>query len=117
MKKIRPFILILFVLYLSLIVSCNNSGKKNETVVLSGSAEKIEVSIQGMSCTGCEQTIQASVSKLEGIKSVKADFKKGLADIEYYPEVTDTTSIRSAIASTGYIVKGFHDWLEPDSIK
>ena len=117
MKLIRSLILIIAVPLLSLMAACNNSGQKPEAKVLSGPAEKIEVSIQGMSCTGCEQTIQSGISKLEGVTSVKADYKKGMADIVYYPEITDTASIRSAITSTGYIVKGFHNLAEPDSVR
>ena len=30
-------------------------------------SSKIEVSIGGMTCTGCEQTVQSSVAKLHGI--------------------------------------------------
>ena len=78
---------------------------------------KIDVSIDGMSCTGCEQTIQTSVAKLEGIKSVTADFTKGRAKIEYYPGVTDTNMIRDAITGCGYSVKEFLKWNEPDTIK
>ena len=54
-------------------------------------ASVIEVSIGGMTCTGCEQTIQNNVGKLEGIKSVKASFTTGIAMIEYFQGIVDTS--------------------------
>lgn len=95
--------LIIFVLTIS---SCGG-GKKadNETVV--AEASKIEVSISGMTCTGCEQTVQSSVAKLEGIKSVKASFTTGNAVIEYFPGKVDSLKIKAAISGSGYTVKKF----------
>lgn len=86
--------------------SCGG-GKKadNETVV--AEASKIEVSIGGMTCTGCEQTVQSSVAKLEGIKSVKASYTTGNAVIEYIPGKVDSLKIKEAISKSGYIVKKF----------
>jgi copper chaperone CopZ len=66
---------------------------------------KMEIVIGGMTCTGCEQTIQKNVSKLEGIKSVKASFTIGNALIDYIPGMADTTKIKSAITGSGYTVK------------
>ena len=65
----------------------------------------IEVSIGGMTCTGCEQTIQAGIGKLEGIKSVKASYVAGNALVEFYPGITDTVKIKTAITGSGYTVK------------
>lgn len=67
----------------------------------------IEVSIGGMTCTGCEQTIQAGVSKLDGIKSIKASHTAANAFIEYYPDLVDTLKIKEAITGKGYTVKRF----------
>ena len=70
-------------------------------------ASVIEVSIGGMTCTGCEQTVQTSISKLEGIKSVKASFITGKALVEYFPGITDTVKIKAAVTGSGYTVKRF----------
>ena len=81
------FILFVFVLAFA---SCKEGGKKTDKDTQLMEAEAIEVSIGGMTCTGCEQTIQTSVAKLEGVKSVKASFTTGNALIEYYPGVVDS---------------------------
>jgi len=88
-----------------LTISCG--GKNHEKSKDLGASSLIEVKIGGMTCTGCEQTIQKNVGKLEGIKSVKATFTDGRAIIEYFPSVVDTVKIREAITGSGYVVKNF----------
>ena len=89
-----------------LILSCGRD-KKTEKAGLLNETSFIEVSIDGMTCTGCEQKIQAGVGRLDGIKTVKASFTEGIALIEYAPAVVDTVKIRDAISGTGYTVKKF----------
>lgn len=98
--------LILFV-YILIAVSCSGNVKKAGKAGESLEASIMEVSIGGMSCTGCEQTIQNNVGKLEGIKSVKASFTTGNAIIEYFQGTVDTTKIGEAIKGSGYTVKKF----------
>lgn len=79
-------------------------------------AELIEVSIGGMSCLDCEKTIQTSVGKLEGVKSVKASFTAGNAFVEFFPLQVDTLQIKEAITSSGYVVKKFNSDFPKDTI-
>ena len=106
MKKTNliPFI-VLFAITL-LTISCG--GNKKENISESGPSSFIEVKIGGMTCTGCEQTIQRNVGKIEGIKSVKATFTDGRAVVEYVSSVADTAGIRQAITGSGYVVQGFY---------
>ncbi len=105
MSKNKLFTKLLLFAYLLIVVSCSGNGKKNEKTESVMEASLIEVSIGGMTCTGCEQTIQTVVGKLEGIKSVKASFTSGNALVEYYPEIVDSVKIRETITGTGYTVK------------
>lgn len=95
-----------FILAAVLLISCSR-GKKAEKTDLQIEPSFIEVSIGGMTCTGCEQTIQAGITRLEGIKSVKASYVAGNALVEYYPGITDTVKIKAAITGSGYTVKRF----------
>jgi len=83
-----------------LAISCGRN--KQEKAPDPGEAALIEVRIEGMTCTGCEQTIQRRVGKLEGIKSVTATFTDGRAVIEYYPGIVDTLKMKDAITGSGY---------------
>jgi copper chaperone CopZ len=105
-KRRNIFLIGLFIVLAT--ASCGKS-KKSQNIGVSASMEKslIEVSIGGMSCTGCEQTIQSRVGMLEGINSVKASYVTGNALVEYYPGITDTVKIKAAITGSGYTVKKF----------
>lgn len=105
MRKTHPYSVILIFTLIMLTVSCG--GNKKEKSPETGIASVIEVKIEGMTCTGCEQTIQRSVAKLEGIKAVTATFTDGRAVIEYYPGSVDTLKIKDAITGTGYKVIKF----------
>ena len=102
----------LIVVFLFLTFGCNSPGnRKSSTEVKPSGTENIktvavEFSIQGMSCTGCEQTIQSGVSSIEGVKQVKANFKNGKAFVEFIPEIGDTTRMKEKITASGYIVSG-----------
>lgn len=92
-------------------ISCGGNSQKAEDISVlqetSQEAAMIEVSIEGMFCLACEQTIQNNVAKLDGIKSVKASFTVGNAVIEYLPGVVDTAKIKEAVTGSGYQVKKF----------
>lgn len=117
MKNLLALKAILMVAIMAIIVSCNSTGKKAEKGPENLKVSAIEVSITGMTCGGCEQTIQTSVSKVEGIKSVKASAVSGKALIELNPEGADTAMIRKAITDKGYGVSGFMAATLSDSIK
>lgn len=101
-KLISIFTILLIALFT---LSCGGNGKKPEKMTVPQEALIMEVSIGGMYCTGCEQTIQNNVGKLEGIKSVKASFTVGNAIIEYFPDKIDSVGIKDAIKGSGYLVK------------
>ena len=98
---------LILIIYTLVAVSCSGNGKKGAETEKNKEVSVIEVSIGGMTCTGCEQIIQNNVGKLEGIKSVKASFTTGIAMIEYFEEMVDTTLIKEAISGSGYIVNKF----------
>jgi copper chaperone CopZ len=107
----------IFFVYILIAVSCSGNGKKAGKTEVNQEASLMEVSIGGMMCTGCEQTIQNNVGKLEGIKSVKASYTTGIAMIEYFQGIVDTTRMREAINGSGYTVKKFNALTKEDSKK
>jgi copper chaperone CopZ len=111
-KKLIPIIIL--VVSVLVLGSCNGNAKKAQEETIAQDPSLIEVSIEGMTCTGCEQTIQNNVSKLEGIKSIKASFTTGIATIEYLPGIVDTIKIKEAITGSGYKVNKFGSPLPRD---
>ena len=112
--RLKLFILLSAVFLIGF--SCNNERARPAKNGGSDIA-KIEVSLNGMTCTGCEQIIQNNVGKLDGVKSVEAAYKLNRAIIEFDPEIVDTAKIRTAITGSGYIVAAFTYLHRNDSIK
>lgn len=57
---------------------------------------------RGMHCHGCEHIIQVSVSKLLGVRKVKADYPTEMVTVAFDPAITRITEIRAAIEQLGY---------------
>ena len=101
----RKFSLLAMGLSLLLTLYSCKSSPKNDSV--KAEATTVEISSKGMTCTGCEQTIQGSISKLDGVQSVTATFTDGKAIVVYLPGKTDTVNMRQAITEKGYGVNKF----------
>ena len=70
-----------------------------------GNAEKIRtatINTYGMSCTGCEETIETEIKKLDGIKSVKADHVNKTVIVKYDDRKVTLSQVKEAIKSAGY---------------
>ncbi len=64
---------------------------------------EIKIKVKGMHCNGCEMNVQDSVYEIEGVKKVKADFKKELVAVSYDEKKTGVEAIKKAITEAGYI--------------
>lgn len=112
----------LVVICLFIAFSCTNSGTRkaapeaNPAVQENIQTAAVEISIQGMTCTGCEQTIQTGISSINGVKQVKADFKRGKALVEFIPGIADTTQMKEKIIASGYLVANVKS-ISPDSLR
>ena len=116
MKTFRINIFILSAVFFLIGFSCKNESVKSAK---NGAVDikRIEVSINGMTCTGCEQIIESNVGKLDGIKSIEAAYTLNKATIEFDAEKVDTGKIRTAITGSGYKVAAFTYLHLNDSIK
>ncbi len=65
---------------------------------------KFELDVEGMMCDHCEKRVKESISKVDGVKAVKADHKSGKVKINTSKEV-DIDLIKEAIKEMGYKVK------------
>jgi copper chaperone len=60
------------------------------------------IQTEGMHCNGCEMNAQESVTELDGVKKVKADFKKGVVKVEFDEKKTSLNKIKAKIVEAGY---------------
>ena len=84
----------------------SSDASKEIVYVEQSHVKKITVTIEGMTCAGCEAHIESEVSKLDGIMNVKADYEAAQTIVTYDETKVDLEEIETAILSTGYkIVK------------
>ncbi|RNJ26110.1 heavy-metal-associated domain-containing protein [Halosegnis longus] len=57
------------------------------------------LTVDGMSCDHCEQTVEDAVTAVEGVASARADETTETLEIEGDP---DLAAVRTAIADAGY---------------
>jgi copper chaperone CopZ len=84
--------------------SCGGGKGKGsqETPETPAATATVSLAIEGMTCTGCENTICTSLEKVPGVKSVTASFTDGKAVIEYETGKVDTAKLKEAVDASGY---------------
>ncbi len=80
--------------------------EKEIIIVDRANIQKINIGIDGLTCTSCEEHVNHSVNQLNGILNINSSFEKGNAIIEFDKSITTTGEIEIAINSTGYTVTG-----------
>lgn len=64
--------------------------------------EQYEFAVEGMSCTGCEQTVTNAVNNVDGVHRVDADHTAG--DVEVTADEGTEEQVRQAIHDAGFDV-------------
>ena len=61
---------------------------------------KMAFKVKGMHCSSCEKLLQMDIGDIEGVKSVKADWKKGTVEVD--GDKIDAGAVKKAITAAGY---------------
>jgi len=56
--------------------------------------------VKGMHCPSCEKLLQMDIGDIPGVKSVKADWKKGAVEVD--GDKVDAGAVKKAITGAGY---------------
>lgn len=64
----------------------------------------LSLTVNGMKCTGCENTVVSKLSALEGIVTVSASHLENSVNVEYDATKIDADEIEEAIIGFGYQV-------------
>lgn len=67
--------------------------------------ETITLNIEGMTCTGCEATVENAAGNVAGVLEVNASYDTGKATIKFNQSKTNRKAIVVAINKTGFTVK------------
>ena len=101
--KIYGFLLMIF-----LFDSCNQNqtppGNKDVLIDDTLSVKTAHLRVEGMTCTGCENTIQQMVGKIEGVKKVKASYTDSLTTVVFDTSLASIVLISETINNLGYKV-------------
>lgn len=68
--------------------------------------QTVTFEVEGMTCTGCEETVKAASLSLSGVLEADASYKTSKATIKYDKSRVDLEQITSAINKTGFKVVG-----------
>jgi len=78
----------------------------NEVVVTNQTdIQSVKFSIDGLVCSGCEENINHSVNKLNGILETNTSHIKGTSEIKFDSAKTSISEIEEVIQSKGYVIK------------
>lgn len=68
--------------------------------------ETLSLTVTGMSCSGCEQRIDAVLGRLDGVGRVAADHRNGTVSVEHDPTVVAADVIERRLSDAGYELAG-----------
>ncbi len=64
----------------------------------------LTLTVSGMSCMGCVNSVKNLVSALPGVSGVQVDLASGRVEVTHDPARSDAQAVRQAIEGGGYQV-------------
>lgn len=104
-KSFLAIITVVAVLLLSFPSYANIFFPDSENKIIAVDAskiQKVEFTIKGMTCSGCEHHIKTEINKLEGIIEVLVSYEKRKAIVRFDNTKVSIEDIEKAINATGY---------------
>jgi mercuric ion transport protein len=103
--------LLFFAMISLLINSCKTATKetdekemneKEAVAINPANVKEVSFDVNGMTCTGCENTVKSGVSELQGIVDVNASYLEGRVKVSFDTTLVSSSDIESAITGKGY---------------
>ncbi|MCF6359712.1 MAG: cation transporter [Cyclobacteriaceae bacterium] len=104
MKIKNTLIALLLIINVLFIASCSSSDNNSQKVIFVKESDIVRenIGVNGMTCVGCEVTLEENISKIQGVVSVKASHTNKEAIIEFDSTKTDINTITKTIEQSGY---------------
>jgi len=104
----KRFLIIIFAL--ALFTACQSNTKKAESDSKAETAqitdyELMELTVNGMTCTGCENTIKNGLKQIDGIAEVNASHETHKVSIKVEKDKLSREDIAKQIEAIGYHVE------------
>lgn len=101
MKKILSLLLLG-----TFFIACNQTTTTEKADVNIAAVKTIQLHVTGMTCEGCEKTVETTLAKLDGVTTSEASHVNEMATITYDTTLLDANALSQAIESVGYTVEG-----------
>ena len=62
----------------------------------------VDLKTGGMHCSSCSMLIEMTLDELPGVSSASADYRSGVARVEFDPAVVSVDRIIAAVIEAGY---------------
>jgi copper chaperone len=66
--------------------------------------QHLQIKVSGMTCGGCERSVQNALTSHKGVKSARADRVAGVVAVEFDPAVIQQSALEKAIIEAGFKV-------------
>jgi copper chaperone len=91
------------------LVACNTTPKSEaegsaDTQAVAAEWVEVVLNVDGMTCDGCENAINAGVESLEGIAAVESSHEEGWTKVKYDKSQISAEDIEGKITETGYVI-------------
>jgi Cu+-exporting ATPase len=63
---------------------------------------KLELTVEGMTCSSCVRSVEKKLSKVAGVESARVDLATGNATVEYDDSVAQPDELIGAVEQIGY---------------
>lgn len=73
-----------------------------EPTISVADVKTVSIPVEGMTCFTCEVSVSSALKRVDGVISVKASAKDGMALINYDPDKIDVRQLIKVINNTGY---------------
>jgi copper chaperone CopZ len=66
--------------------------------------DQITLRVKGIHCEGCEQRIEKALTRLDGVRSCRADHRSGEVEVVFEASRTPEQAVRTCITHAGFEV-------------
>ena len=82
------------------------SGRRNDHSQPSGTGERVDLPITGMTCAACANRIEKQLKKQPGVQTASVNFATSKATINYDPSATGVSNLINTVKDVGYDTAG-----------
>jgi len=105
------------VLVAAFIAGCSGKSSSTDNTTATVAKKTVTLAVEGMTCTGCENTVSEAVTKIAGVSEIKASYVDSTAIVTFDPSKTSVDEIGAAITEAGYEFKGEKAAADPTEAK